>query len=276
MEYQYVIYIDEAGDDGIGKLREADGTGQSRWFGVGACCVRFDEDKNLVAWRDEVANSFLNRQSRDIHFKNLKHDQRRFACSVLGSKPVRVAVALSNKVTLLDLPAHRLQTFKRKNHLHNYLTRWLLERVSACLKVHALENKLINCKAKIVFSRRGGMNYGEFQEYLNLIRMGKEVIYSPGKIDWDVISPDLVEAQDHSKKAGLQLADISTIALFKGVEPNRYGQCELSYAKEFKKVMFRNPRTGEAYNYGVTHIPQIDDRTPLSLEQKEFFNLWKM
>jgi len=275
MGCEYVIYIDEAGDDGLGKLRNANGSGQSRWFAIGACCVRYSNDQNLVKWRDEIANNFANRQSRDIHFKHLKHDQRRYACRILGRKPVRIAAAISNKVTLLDLPPDRLQTYKRKNHLHNYLTRWLLERISAALKQDSIKYGLTNSSAKIIFSRRGGMNYTEFREYLTLIKENKEVINSPGKIDWDVIDPDNIQAMDHDKRAGLQLADIATSAIFKAVEPNRFEVCESSYANELRNVIFKHPVNKSALDYGIIHIPRIKQNTPLNAEQKAFFNSWK-
>ena len=158
MSFEYVIYIDEAGDDGLGKLRAPLGaTGQSRWFAVGATVVRQANDRKMVEWRDEILNAFPSRKSREIHFKNLKHDQRRFACQVLSNKQIGVAVVLSNKSTLLDIRPDLLSVYKQKNHLHNYLTRWLLERVSRNIKtVHRGDGP---CRAKVVFSRRGGMSY---------------------------------------------------------------------------------------------------------------------
>jgi hypothetical protein len=69
MAYEYVVYIDEAGDDGFGKLKSSEPTGQSRWFVVGACCLQAKNDAQVVAWRDSIAESFPNRQRRDIHFK---------------------------------------------------------------------------------------------------------------------------------------------------------------------------------------------------------------
>lgn len=275
MGCEYIIYIDEAGDDGLGKLRNNDVGGQSRWFTVGACCVRYENDKHLVHWRDEITNHFPNRQRRDIHFKDLKHDQRRLACHILGQKPVRIAAAFSNKITLLSLRPERLETFKRKNHLQNYLTRWLLERVSKALKLNAKSNGLPNAEAKVVFSRRGGMNYTEFQEYLSLIKEGREKIYSPGKIDWDVIDPDRVEAFDHAKRAGLQLADIATSAMFKAVEPNRFGFCESAYVNELRRVVFKNPMSKSAIDHGIIHVPKIKNQNHLNSEQKEFFDSWR-
>lgn len=275
MSYEFAVYIDEAGDDGIGKLRDVQRSGQSLWFTVGACCVRRENDQRLVEWRDEIANAFPMRRKRDLHFKHLKHEQRRYACRVLAGKPVRVAVVMSNKVTLLNLNKTRLETFKRKNHLHNYVCRWLLERVSLGLKTYAEERSMPNCRAKIVFSRRGGMNYDEFCEYLQLIKDGKEVMYSPGRIDWDVIDPERIEVADHERRAGLQLADICTSAMFKAVEPSGFGFYEQAYADELRSVVLRNGDKLPPYNCGITHIPRLETNPPLTKEQRMFFESWK-
>ena len=273
MSFEYVIYIDEAGDDGLGKLRGAGNeSGQSRWFVVGAIVVRRANDAKLVSWRDEILDGLPNRQRRDIHFKSLKHDQRRFACQVLSQKKVGVAVAMSNKATLLDVRPNLLEKFKQKNHLHNYLTRWLIERVSKCIKAtHKGDGP---CRAKIVFSRRGGMSYDEFREYMMLIRDGKEIKYSPGRIDWDVIDPDRIEALDHVSRAGLQLADIATSAFFKAVEPNNFGMFERSYADLLRPRILKMPGKSP-YDCGITHVPRIDGRSPLSDEQRLFFESWR-
>ena len=115
MSERYVIYIDEAGDDGLGKLR-TDRSGQSRWFCVGALIIKAENDPLSVRWRDSIVSEFTNFQGRDLHFKNLNHDKRRFACSVLGSKPCRFGVAMSNKRTLLELPSDRINNYKRKKY----------------------------------------------------------------------------------------------------------------------------------------------------------------
>jgi len=52
MEYkslvdEYYVYIDEAGDEGIGKLKQTDNRGQSRWLMLGAIIVTKENDRKL-------------------------------------------------------------------------------------------------------------------------------------------------------------------------------------------------------------------------------------
>ena len=59
MAFTHVIYIDEAGDEGLGKLRSSsDRTGQSQWLLVGGIIVRTEDDPNLPKWRDEILTRF--------------------------------------------------------------------------------------------------------------------------------------------------------------------------------------------------------------------------
>lgn len=274
MTHSFEIFIDEAGDEGFGKLRLEKSTGQSQWFVVGACVVRASRSVELVTWRDEIANAIGRRGSkRDIHFKEIRrHDQRRFACRTIASKRLAIAAAFSNKPTLLDLPPSRQVVFKRKNHIHNYVCRYLLERLSVWIARVAREES-IDPRTKITFSRRGGMNYDDFREYLRLIRSEAEKVTPPRQIDWTVVDPDLVTALDHKISAGLQIADIATSGLFKAVEPSPYGFCEPSYAEELRRVIIRKSDAPCAFNCGITIVPRYQPAS-MTEEQRAFFQSW--
>lgn len=94
-----------------------------------------------------------------------------------------------------------------------------------------------------------------------------------------MIDPDRIEAQDHDRRAGLQIADISTSALFKAVEPNGFGICEQSYANDLRRIVMRRPTqngsNGPAFGFGVTHVPTISAKSPLTDDQRAFFESWK-
>lgn len=162
MAHQYNIYIDEAGDDGLTKFRAPGaGGGASHWLTIGACIVSSEDDREMVAWRDEIRNRISSgrAQKRSIHFKDLSHAQRRFASQALADKPIGIIVALSNKQTLSALPSDRFEILKKKNQLYSYVTRYVLERASSICKRRTLQQGLDNCTARVIFSRRGGMNY---------------------------------------------------------------------------------------------------------------------
>lgn len=103
---------------------------------------------------------------------------------------------------------------------------------------------------KITFSRRGGMSYPDFCAYLNRLR---NIDDQEVNIHWPVIDVEGIAANDHSRDAGLQLADIVASAFTWGFEPNRYGHCESRYAEILKRVVYE--RKGNYLSYGMKLVP---------------------
>ena len=107
---------------------------------------------------------FPNKRARkDLHFRDLNHSQRVAATKLIGEKPIGVCVIASNKGTIIDSP--KKEIFKEKQHLYNYLVRFLMERLTdACAKkVNIAGNG--PARLFVTFSRRSGTDYGVMQEY---------------------------------------------------------------------------------------------------------------
>lgn len=268
MKSNYIAYIDEAGDEGFGKLK-VPGTsgGQSRWLGLGGFLVRAENDKHLPKWRDEILIKLNRNQKRDLHFRELKHAQKVVACETLKRKQFGMCVIMSNKVTLNEHP--KKEIFKQKQHLYNYLCRFLLERLtSACVKNAELRQQE-HCSLKIVFSRRAGTDYQEMTKYLTLMRDGKEKIRPVRSINWDTLNIPEIEVINHSKSAGLQLADVITSAAFHSLEPNAYGNYEPRYTNILMSKFIKDNKG--ILDCGFTLIPPLK-KCPLDNEQKAFIS----
>ncbi|MEI3806814.1 DUF3800 domain-containing protein [Agrobacterium sp. CCNWLW32] len=263
---RFVAYVDEAGDEGFGKLRDDVPSAQSKWFSIGACVVNEGNDKLLPCWRDEIMSAFKNKKARDLHFRDLSHDQRVHASSIIAQKPIGACVISSCKETILD--AEEIDIFKRKQHLYNYLTRFLLERITAACKRRASADGA-QARLKVVFSRRKGTDYEQMREYLSFMRDGKEKMKPVRSIDWTVLNPDDIAVENHKVRAGLQIADLFTSAVWKALEPNGYGRCEDRYAKEISSRFLKFK--GNALNSGLTIIPPYS-KCPLNSEQKTFID----
>ena len=159
----YTVYIDEAGDEGFGKLAGGEAGGQSRWFCVGACIATRENDLKIPQWRDDILARFPKKKKRDLHFRDLKHEQKIVVCQGISKLPLGVCVTLSHKITIQGQKL--THTFKQKGYLYNYLLRRLLERVTdAC----ARDSKGVNCSLKLVFSRRANTDYESLSE--NIMR----------------------------------------------------------------------------------------------------------
>jgi hypothetical protein len=61
--------------------------------------------------------------------------------------------------------------------------------------------------------------------------------------------------ENHSIKAGLQIADVVTSATFKAFEPDEYGNTETGYASFLKNRYIRSA-DGVLNNCGLTIIPK--------------------
>lgn len=259
----FTVYIDEAGDEGIGRLAAGPVGGQSRWLALGCCIVARENDLKLPLWRDEILSRFPKRQTRDLHFRNLKHDQKVVVCQEIAKKPIGVAITLSNKATI---PGSKWEsTFKQKGYLYNFLIRWLLERVTMVCRKRSGEEE---CSLKVVFSRRGGTNYQTMMEYFKLMRDGNEVMRPARRIDWSMIDIDQIAVENHSKWAGLQFADCVTSAYYSAVEPNAYGNYEHSYAELLGGRLLRS--NGTPLNCGLTVVPSRRS-SALDGRQAQFF-----
>lgn len=268
MSCKYFAYVDEAGDEGFGKLRNPGSAGQSRWLGLGAIVVTEENDRFLPSWRDEIVALFPHKRNRrDLHFRYLNHAQRIATCRLLSEKPVGICVIASNKETILD--SEELEVFKRKQHLYNYLVRFLLERLTDACRNKAEKDGNGPASLFVTFSRRAGTDYQIMREYFELMRDGREVLTPRRSIDWEVFDPASIRVENHAIRAGLQIADVATSATYSALEPNEYGNVEPRYALSLKRRYLKE--RNRILDCGLTLIPPLI-RNPLNDEQAAFIN----
>jgi Protein of unknown function (DUF3800) len=262
----YTAYIDEAGDEGFGKLAAGGSEGQSRWLCVGACIVTRENDLKLPGWRNDILAKFPKKKTRDLHFRELKHEQKIVVCQDISKLPIGVCVTLSHKITI---PGSKWEaTFKKKGYLYNWLLRWLLERVTTvCLRDGGFGSSI-----KIVFSRRANTDYQTMRDYFLLMKGEQEKMPQVRRIDFRLLDIDNMAVENHSKWAGLQIADCVTSAFFLALEPNAYGNYEQTYAKLLKDRLIKD-RTGHYLNCGITPVPSWGQcrADPQQLEFFEWF-----
>lgn len=271
-EVRYHAYVDEAGDEGLGKLKtQGVSGGQSSFFGIGAFLVDAVSDSQLPQWRDEAVKPFPQRVGRTLHFKELRnHEQKVAVCHSLATKPFAACVVLSFKPTIVD--SSKYEIFKQPQHLYNYLVRFTLERITAAVRKRAAA-KGHKAYLTVTFSRREGTDYDVMRDYLQFLKDGKEKLPSIGKIDWSVFAPSDIRVENHSMRAGLQLADVVTSATFAAFEPGFYGHCEEGYCNALRQRYIRH--MGRTLNCGLTLIPPLS-KNPMPDKQREFAaTFWK-
>ena len=117
------------------------------------------------------------------------------------------------------------------------------------------------------------MDYDDFRRYLRHLRSIQDGRGAAYPVRWDHVHLDLILAEDHSRMAGLQLADIAASAFFQAVEPNFYGHTEPRYA------LALSPRVlhaigGPKLRYGVKPVPGLGIMR-LNEAQRDFFLRWQ-
>ena len=93
------------------------------------------------------------------------------------------------------------------------------------------------------------MSYKEIRDYLGLLLKQAKDNPQRVQIDGTVIDPERIRSIEHSKLAGLQVADAVASGFHFAIKVNRYGETETGYLQHLKKSIYRHK--GVAIGYGV-------------------------
>jgi hypothetical protein len=241
MAADFVVYIDEAGDEGFKFLENE--RGSSRWFVLSATVIRKSNDMHMVRVAKE-ARVLLNKPEKYVlHFRELKHEQRVPLVRLISAMPVKTVNILVHKPSI-----NNPETFQQEAHkLYRYCTRLLLERVSWLCRDFANDGK---CIADLVFSNRSAMSYDDLRSYLNLLL--KQSATSPDiSIHWSAISCDNVRAVNHDKLAGLQIADAVASSIFFAANKTQYGEVEERYFRTLQPTLYKKKRRADGYGIKI-------------------------
>lgn len=243
----FIAYVDESGDEGF--VFNADGSGSSRWFVLSAVVVRQVNGLQMVPCLQEVRELLRKPPKTPLHFVDLKHEQRVPYIRRVGELPIRTVSVLIHKPTI-DEP-EKFQN--RKYLLYRYAIRLLLERVSWLCRDTRREGEGSGF-CKVIFSNRSNMSYEEIRDYLRILLKEEEFDPQKVQIDRTVISPELISSVEHSKLAGLQVADAVASGLHFALKVNRYGETEVGYLSHLEKTIYRHKE--KTIGYGLKLWPE--------------------
>lgn len=174
MPVGYILFIDEAGDDGIDRVEPIDPNGASEWLVLGGVLIREPNRLKPVEWVREFKKGIKGAQKPDLHFYDLSDYQRIRASQYLAELPIRCFVYISNKKNMRGYQNPR--TFKRnvKNAFYNWALRLLLERASHYCVRRTQQDYNETRTMRIELASRGGYSLEQFKAYLHLIRQQSE------------------------------------------------------------------------------------------------------
>ncbi|PCJ99468.1 MAG: hypothetical protein COA45_05380 [Zetaproteobacteria bacterium] len=254
----YTIYIDESGDDGIRKIRQADDTrGATPWFTLGAFMIK-DSDYTQIA--DTITSCELEINKKSLHFKSLSHRQRIYVCTQFCALPIICFGTICNKETLTkkDYGA-RIQGKNDSKLFYNKNAHYLLEKVGKFLNQYNIPLE----SHKIIFEHKDGVEYGWMKKYI------RQISLNPHEGDARFLK-NINIASITSKKKGeeplLKISDTIASSLFQCCENKVLGVRETSYLEKLRHK-FPADTNGRILDYGIKPINNIND---LNLSETEY------
>lgn len=272
--YEYVAYIDEAGDPGLKRVKPKHQNGSSEWLIVSAVVIGRSNEENVAGWVRDITSKLKNHQRKGIHFKDLHPKKKQVVCEELAKLPARLFVIASNKKNMEGYKNPFAERISMDvNWFYCWLTRLLLERVSYWVEKHSEATFGQPKKVKLEYSKRGGLSYGQLNAYFELLKIKSGDLYLPlGEIHWSALDRQLVEIFEHEESAGLHLADVVASAFFKACDVYDTGACDPQFARALAPRMARDPdrTSGIVRGFGVKLIPKWQ-KAKLLPEQQAIF-----
>src|ERR1700733_8449949 len=170
MRYGFYLFIDEAGDEGLDRIRPIDPDGSSEYFVMCGVLVRTTKYAELVQSFNSIKLKIGIAPSDQIHFRDLDETQKSIVISSLANLKFGLVAVVSNKRNMLRYRNLRCEAKNfevargrtrplRYNWFYNGLFRYVLERASAECKKWTYrafsEVRLVH----VIFSRRKEISY---------------------------------------------------------------------------------------------------------------------
>lgn len=269
--YSYVLYIDEAGDDGLTKVKPLDSNGATEWLCISGLLVRAENEHLIVDWVRSIRKDINAVQGPALHFRNLSPTKKKRACSLLAKHPVRSFCVLSNKKNMRGWDNERAAKRGGKQWFYNFCVRLLMERVTDFCHRDSMKNFGEVKPIKVVFSERGGHSYGQTMAYWELLKTqasGESTYLRKREIRLSTLRFNLVHYAPHWQVAGLQLADIVASAFYSAADPS-LKNWNLQPAKALRPTIPKE--NGSTKDYGVVLQPTPPHRANLTNDQKMIF-----
>lgn len=222
MSDSLTIYIDESGDEGF-----QFGFGSSRWFVLAATVYEFEylqevselvERVKTVIYADTDVQRRLSLIKRPLHFRDLRHEQRKYWVSEIAKSQCRALTICIDKKLFNNSASSCNGPWL---YLHAVMK--LLDSLLDGLRI---ENYLNNeqMKLKFVFSNRSSMNYDT---------IFTAVLAHPISVATEV----QIETHSAGRRKGLQVADAVASSTYYALEENRFGQTVSGYLRELANVL---------------------------------------
>lgn len=269
--YEYVLYIDEAGDDGLRRVKPIDENGGSEWLCIGGLLIRAKFEAATVKWVKDIRTDIDAIQGPALHYRNLSPRKRHRACELLAQYPCRFFAVASNKKNMRGHSNSHAAKRGGKQWYYNYCVRLLMERVTDFCLRDSTKRFGGPRYLKVIFSARGGHSYGQTKAYWELLKAqaaGGSTFLNKREICHQVLRFGLVEYVPHYSVAGLQLSDVVASSVYQAADALG-PKWALEPAKALEPRMSRE--AGVIADYGIVLQPSPPWKGRLTEDQKQIF-----
>ena len=220
----HIVYIDEAGDPGLTKVRPKDPDGASEWLVLGAVVIKASAEPKVVSWVREIREDIRDTQGSDLHFRTLSDHRRVRVADMVAQRALRGFALVSHKP---NMKAHKNDAAEAVNvsgsrgWFYNWCIRLLLERVTQSCALASERECGRPQPVKLVFSQRGGVKYNWLRAYIEvLMRQSRDgtSILTKRLVRHEVLDPRLIQVLASRNSAGCQLADVIASAFYSAAD----------------------------------------------------------
>lgn len=254
--YDYILYIDEAGDSGV-KQRSL-GTGSTEWFALGGIVISRRHEPDVPDWVRGILAEIQHDEPvpEELHFNLLDIERKRLTAQAVAKLPVSAFVVMSHKENMRGYRNKRAERLGAKNVLYNFCLRVLLERVTHAVARTSLKQFKEVRRLRIVIAETGGVKYEMTMEYIEKLRaqaltgttfLNRNVVHHQVASSWQF------EPVNANTVAGCQVADVVVSSFYKAV--NETGAFPLLQAPALALEPVVPRYRGIRADHGVTLLP---------------------
>lgn len=270
-ETEYLLYIDEAGDEGIRQISSIDGKGGTEWFVMAGVLVRHSRRHELNQWISEIKTILNQPQLKNIHFRELSAWKQQKVIEIISGKEIRIFIYISHKENMRGYSNEAAQKMKSQNWFFNFGLRVLCEKATKWCRSKSRATKLKSCGVKIILEKRGNVRHSQTVAYFHKIRDQSTVgnlFLKKDTLAWECYHDDLLVSKTADEEPGLQLADAVAsyyyarlVQMSLNVRSGRRGDHQLGPIPfEFVRRIGMDPQ-GRRLDFGLKIMPDKWERT---------------
>ncbi len=276
----FTLCIDEAGDDGLERVRPIDPDGASEYFLMAGVIFSQQRQKEIDEFVDTIKSKIGIELNRSLHFRDLNDHQKNIVIEEIAKFKIGIVCVVSNKRNMRNYRNRRIEdrismahngrtVTPRYNWFYNSIFRYLIESASIKCAEIGSKFKYSNYRIKVIFSYRRGFSYSQTRNYLRKLEIEqrpRSYFNSKRRPRFDAIDIGSLAAMRSHQHPGLQIADCVASAMYQAIDDTNFREIKPQYILKLKPKFI--DIDGVIKGFGFKLLPD-DFRGPISDRQKE-------